>query len=220
MPKYISTTKKIIRDPAKRCRPPIDGEVTKGVVQQRREYELSHKNLPRIWSWTMQQDVFTFTSLPHVIVPKSKSDLLEARDRIPYFPFCKDLYKFATGASVCNWLHVVGEDNESSDYTYNFPCGCTNPQIGFMATERLVSIGIKSTSAYMCDPASSLHCEVPRCPVFAQGAAVKKRKRRKSKVSLTDNRWYRRLVRSRSQKAATVEGCSKQLMNDDPTDSE
>jgi hypothetical protein len=38
----------------------------------------------------------------------------------------------------------------------------------------------------MQNPEVTLCVEIPRCPVFAQGAVVKKRKRKKSKLSLTD----------------------------------
>ena len=149
----------------------------------------------------------------------SKSDLLDSRDCIPYFPFCKELYEFATGVTDCDWVHFIGKDNKSTSNTYNFPCGCTNPELHFVPVDDLP---IKSSSGSVSNPEATLFNEVPRCPVFAQGAVVKKRKRKKSKLSLTDNRYYSRLVRSRSQKAAkTVKECSKQLMDDDaPTDSD
>ena len=74
----------------------------------------------------------------------------------------------------------------------------------------------------MRNPEAIQVVEIPCCPVFAQGAVVRKRKRKKSKLSLTDNRSYTRKLRERSKKAAkTDKGCSKQLMDDDePTDSD
>ena len=149
----------------------------------------------------------------------SKSTRVDSMDTIQYFPFCEELYNFATSASRCNWLHIVGKNNKSTDYTYNFPCGCTNPKISYRSLDK---VKIKSSSAFMRNPESTRVVEVPCCPVFAQGAAVRKRKRKKSGLSLTDNRTYSRKLRERSKKAAkTEEGCSKQLMDDhEPTDSE
>ena len=141
----------------------------------------------------------SWNDIYRVNVGLSKSELVDSMDRVPYFPFCEELYKFATGVSPCNWEHYIGEDSKSSTNTYIFPCGCTNPEIKFISLD---TVPIKSSSAFMSDPKATRFVEIPRCPVFAQGAVVKKRKRKKSKLSLTDNRYYSRLVRSRSQKAA------------------
>ena len=215
MPKYIRTTKKYICDPAIRCRPPTFGD-DKKIATDRRAYEQSSIELPAPWSWKMLQGM---TSSLTTNVQMSKSDLVDSRDRVPYFPFCEELYEFATGASDCNWEHCIGEDSKSSTNTYIFPCGCTNPDIQFIS---LTNIPIKSSSAFMCDPKGTRFTEIPCCPVFAQGAVVKKRKRKKSGLSLTDNRTYSRKVRERSKKTAkTAKGCSKQLMEEDvPTDSD
>jgi hypothetical protein len=167
MPKHISTTKKFIRDPKLRCRPTSLG----GNKEARRNYKQSCVELSAIWSWTMLRGMTRSSVMDY---PMSKFDLLEARDRIPYFPFCKELYDFATGASACDWAHFIGEDNKSTSNTYNFPCGCTNPKIQFAPLD---DIPIKSSSAFVSNPEATLFNEVPRCPVFAQGAVVKKRKR-------------------------------------------
>ena len=212
MPKYISTTKKFMCDPKRRVRPPSLG----GDKTARIKYEQSSIALPSIWSWTK---LCGMTHSSARDLPMSKSDLLDARDRVPYFPFCEELYNFATGVSACDWEHCINEDNKSSTNTYIFPCGCTNPDIQFIS---FTNIPIKSSSAFMCDPTGERFTEIPCCPVFAQGAVVKKRKRRKAGLSLTDNRTYSRKVRERSKKTAkTATGCSKQLMEEDvPTDSD
>ena len=212
MPKYISTTKKFMCDPKLRVRPPSLG----GDKTARIKYEQSSIAMPSIWSWTMLRGMTRSSARDY---PMSKSDLLDARDQVPYFPFCKELYNFATGVATCDWAHIVGEDSKSTNNTYNFPCGCTNPKILFRP---LGEIPIKSSSAFVSNPEATLFNEVPRCPVFAQGAAVKKRKRKKSGLSLTDNRTYSRKVRERSKKTAkTAKGCSNQLMEEDvPTDSD
>ena len=216
MPTYVRTTKKLMRDPRLRCRPPVFDDDKEIVFTERRAYEQSSKELPAPWSWKMLQGM---SSLHSATVQKSKFDLAEARDRIPYFPFCEELYKFATGKSKCNWEHCISEDSKSSTNTYIFPCGCTNPDIQLIS---YANIPIKSSSAFMCDPTGTQFTEIPRCPVFAQGAVKKKRKRKKSGLSLTDNRTYSRKVRERSKKTAkTAKGCSKQLMEEDvPTDSD
>ena len=172
--------------------------------------------MPSIWSWTMLRGMTRSSARDY---PMSKSDLLDARDQVPYFPFCEELYNFATGVSACDWEHCISKDNKSSTNTYIFPCGCTNPDIQFIS---FTKIPIKSSSAFMCDPTGVRFTEIPCCPVFAQGAVVKKRKRRKAGLSLTDNRTYSRKVRERSKKTAkTAKGCSKQLMEEDvPTDSD
>ena len=215
MPQYVSTTKKYIRDPALRCRPAMYGDDMK-VVTARRAYEKSLVELPSTWSWKMLPGM---TSSYSVRSKVSKSYLVDSMNQVKYFPFCEELYEFATGVSDCDWEHCIGEDSKSSTNTYNFPCGCTDPTIEFIS---LAKENIKSSSALMRNPEHTRCVVIPRCPVFAQGAVVKKRKRKKSKLSLTDNRYYSRKVRERSQKAAdTAKGCSKQLMDDDePTDSE
>ena len=212
MPKHISTTKKFIRDPALRCCPTSLG----GNKDDRRDYENSVVELPSIWSWKVLNGMTSSYTLRSGL---SKSALVESMDSIPYFPFCEELYNFATSVSPCNWLHYIGEDSKSSTNTYIFPCGCTNPKIKFISLD---TVRIKSSSALMRNPEATRVVEIPCCPVFAQGAVVRKRKRKKSKLSLTDNRSYTRKVRERSKKAAkTAKGCSKQLMDDDePTDSD
>ena len=145
MPKYIRTTKKYICDPALRCRPPTFGD-NKKIATDRRAYEQSSIELPAPWSWKMLQGM---TSSLTTNVQMSKSDLVDSRDRVPYFPFCKELYEFATGASYCNWEHCIGEDSKSSTNTYIFPCGCTNPKIKFISLD---TVRIKSSSALMRNP--------------------------------------------------------------------
>ena len=212
MPQYISTTKKYMRDPALRCRPAMPGD-DKKIAAKRRAYEKSIVELPSTWSWKTLPGM---TSSYTVRTGMSKSSVLADST---YFPFCEELYNFATGETRCDWEHCIGEDSKSSTNTYNFPCGCTNPDIQIVS---LTIANIKPSSAFMQNPDHTRCVEIPRCPVFAQGAVVKKRKRKKSKLSLTDNRYYSRKVRERSQKAAkTAKGCSKQLLDEDePTDSE
>ena len=216
MPTYVRTTKKLMCDPMLRCRPPTFDDDKGEVFTNRRAYEKSSIELPAPWSWKMLQGMASSLS---TTVQKSKFDLADSRDRIPYFPFCEELYKFATGKSECNWEHCISEDSKSSTNTYIFPCGCTDPDIQFISYAK---IPIKSSSAFMCDPTGTRFTEIPCCPVFAQGAVVKKRKRKKAGLSLTDNRTYSRKVRERSKKTAkTAKGCSKQLMEEDvPTDSD
>ena len=215
MPQYISTTKKYMRDPALRCRPAMPGD-DKEIAAKRRAYEKSIIELPSIWSWKTLPGM---TSSYTVRTAVTKSILADSMDRIQYFPFCEELYNFARGEARCDWQHFIGEDSKSSTNTYNFPCGCTNPEIHIVS---FTHSNVKPSSAFMQNPECTLCVEIPRCPVFAQGAVVKKRKRKKSKLSLTDNRYYSRKVRDRSQKAAkTAKGCSKQLLDEDePTDSE
>jgi len=215
MPQYISTTKKYMRDPALRCRPAMPGD-NKEIAAKRRAYEKSIVELPSTWSWKTLPGM-TSSYTVRTVVPKST--LADSMDRIAYFPFCEELYNFATGATHCEWEHCIDEDSKSSTNTYNFPCGCTNPDIQIVS---LTNANIKPSSAFMQNPDHTRCVEIPRCPVFAQGAVVKKRKRKKSKLSLTDNRYYSRKVRERSQKAAkTAKGCSKQLLDEDePTDSD
>ena len=106
MPKHISTTKKFMLDPALRCKPTSLG----GDKDKRRDYENSVAEMPSIWSWkTLNGMTSTYT----IRAKQSKSTLVESMDTIKYFPFCKELYKFATSASRCNWLHFVGKNNKS-----------------------------------------------------------------------------------------------------------
>ena len=146
MSKYISTTKKNICDPALRCRLPSEYEAKTSVAKARRAYERSSIELPSIWSWTMIRGTANSKSEN---IQLSKSDLLDVRDRTPYYPFCKALYEFATGVSTCDWIHVIGKDNESTNNTYNFSCGCTNPHIEFTPVASHV---IKSSSAFIGNP--------------------------------------------------------------------
>ena len=209
MSKYISTSKKYINDPKLRCHRYYGTDKKSDAAVARRAYEESMIQLPSIWSWKY----LTSGKLTHAAATAR-------RDTTPYFPFNETVYKFATGASTCDWSHTLPMECKDTDATYNFPCGCENPRILFASQLEQCSL---STSALLsAGDESGLCVEVPCCPVFAQGATPKKRKRRKSKLSLTDNRTYSRLVRSRSKKAAKPsKGCSKQLMDDDePTDSE
>ena len=215
MPKHISNTKKIICDPALRCRAVEPGD-DKDHKTKRLAYENSSVELPSIWSWKTLRGM---TDSFNVYTAAPKSHLVDSMNNAPYFPFCQELYEFATGEAKCNWVHCIDEQIKSTDYTYNFPCGCANPTITYTS---LAAYPVKPSSAVMFDRKITRLVEIPRCPVFAQGAVVKKRKRKKSKLSLTDNRSYSRKVRERNQKTPkTAKGCSKQMLDEDePTDSE
>ena len=181
-----------------------------GDINQRRDYDNSLVELPSIWTWKTLSGMAPSYAIR---AKQTKSFRAERMDSSKYFPFCEKLYLFAVGSSPCNWLHFIGEDNKSNNNTYNFPCGCTNPKIQYCSLDQ---VSIKSSSGFMKDPESTQIVEVPRCPVFAQGVAVKKRKRKRSQLSLTDNKYYSRKVRERNQKAAkAAKGCSKQMLNED-----
>ena len=212
MSKYINTSKKYINDPALRCCHYYGTDRNNPDAVARRAYEESSVLLPSIWSWKL---------LPHFYaMSMSNATIFERRDRTPYYPFNKLLYEFATGARACSCTHTLPLACRDTNVTYNFPCGCENPPVSFV--DHPVSGGKPTSALLSISGIASFEAEVPRFPVFAQGAAPKIRKRKKSKLSLTDNRTYSRLVRSRSTKAAKpAKGCSVQLMEEeDPTDSD
>jgi hypothetical protein len=102
MPKHISTTKKFMLDPALRCKPASLG----GDKDERRDYENSVAQMPSIWSW---KTLGGMASTYSIRTKHSKSTRVDSMDTIQYFPFCEELYNFATSASRCNWLHIVGK---------------------------------------------------------------------------------------------------------------
>ena len=97
MPTYVRTTKKYICDPRLRCRPPTFDDDKEIVFTKRRAYEKSSIELPAPWSWKMLQGMASSLSAN---VQKSKFDLADSRDRIPYFPFCEELYASLPQASL------------------------------------------------------------------------------------------------------------------------
>ena len=188
----ISTATVAMRDPSLRRPPlPLKNETKEEARANYGKYMKSSVVLPRIWARITQLS-------PHHPGITSRKLVKEYRQTEPYFPFCKSVYKFAVGESVCFWRHIVLHGN--THLTYNFPCGCHDPHIEYMYLNSVFPSHYKTTSAALLNPPSPHRStdtcyEVPFCPAFRESANPSKRKKRG--LSLTDSKTYRRRVRSR-----------------------
>jgi hypothetical protein len=195
-------------DPALRCAPYIGTDKECSHATRRRAYRQSSVLLPKVWSRK------TLRPPGYLSLNTSNAMLYSVRDRTPYFPFCKELYDIATSPdTACDWQHIVLDRNAQSEYSYNFPCGCQNPDL--VSREHLSVHTSEDTNAYMQNESgdSQLY-RVPNCPTFSSRAP---RKRRRKSLSLTDSKTYRRLLRS---KHAAPSQYLSQLLNDDDTQSD
>ena len=120
-----STTSILMNDPALRvidksfC---ADRKVSEPSIRALKNYQSSSIALPSIWG---RKSVCH----PRHQSSFSRAQLYAHREVTPYYPYCKELYQFATGKKVCDWIHCIQSDNlEGGVLTYSFPCGCIRPQ--------------------------------------------------------------------------------------------
>jgi hypothetical protein len=185
---HINVTQELMLDPALRCAPYIGTDKECSRAQQRRAYLDSAVMLPKVWSRK------TLRPPGYSSLNSSNAMLYSFRDKTPYFPFCKELYVTATSPdAACDWQHIVLDQNIQSGRSYNFPCGCQNPDL---VTDEDLSVNVpEDTNAYMINTSegSPLY-RVPACSAFPTCAS---KKRRKKSLSLTDSKPYRRFLRSK-----------------------
>ena len=199
----INVTKALMLDPALRCAPYVGKDRKCAHAQQWRTYQQSSIELPKVWSRKTLRP-------PYYSSPNStNATLYTIRDATPYFPFCKDLYDTATTHDIrCDWIHVVLEHNAQSGYSYNFPCGCIDPELDIKSHSGATGPG--DTNAYMAPKSGGKTLyRVPTCPTVTP-RVTKKRKKKPS--NLTDSKARRRHLRS---KYSAPPQCSPQLLDDD-----
>ena len=201
-----STTSILMNDPALRvidksfC---ADRKVSEPNIRALKNYQSSSIALPSIWG---RKSVCH----PRHQSSFSRAQLYAHREVTPYYPYCKELYQFATGKKVCDWIHCIQSDNlEGGTYTYSFPCGCIRPQYLDLKPllakfkislpcgnlDAVVLPDIRTDEGFM-EFNNVGYFTVPRNQVFREAAPTKKGKKRKS-LSLTDHKSYRRLLRSK-----------------------
>ena len=197
----ITASRITMRDPAmRRKRHPVNTESRKDARLQRRAYEESSISLPQIWG---RKNIAS----PHYPNARRLIDIRGHLDTTAYYPYCIAVYCFAIGKEKCTWRHQLLESN--SQLSYNFPCGCANPAIEYVSS---LPLHFKSTSAALVCPAVSSRgvattYEVPCNQAFNPSSNPNKRKRKG--LSLTDNKTYRRKLRSKYTPAV----CSSALRN-------
>ena len=209
-----------------------DRKVSKASARALEKYENSRVVLPSIWGRkSLPHPKHLLASHPdyrNAIFYGSKlarADIYIARESTPFYPFCKELYRFATGEEKCDWIHCVSFSRlEAGTHTFSWPCGCTNPRIqdlDLLLTECKVSLPRSYTDAVVVPnlreesgwakfttPGIGYY-PVPRNNVFREASSTKKGKKRKP-LSLTDHKSYRRLLRSKR-----TASCSSALLGED-----
>ena len=199
----INVTKAFMLDPALRCAPYVGKDKRCSQAMLRRAYQRSSIELPKVWSRK------TLRPPDYSSLDTTNAALYTIRDVTPYFPFCEELYHIATTHDiVCDWQHVVLNQNTKLGYSYNFPCGCEDPELVVLEYIDVSTSG--DTNAYMIHEfGDELFYRVPICPTVTP-RVIKKRK--KKSTSLTDSKSYRRIQRS---KYSAPPQCSPQLLDDD-----
>ena len=206
-----STTRVVMNDPALRvvdksfC---ADRKVSKDSTHALNKYESSSVVLPSIWGrkslchpkHLLSTGIFRGA---HACSSRlSRADIYVARETTPYYPFCKELYRFATGEEKCDWLHCVSLSRlEVGTHIYSWPCGCANTQIldldpllakynvgmprGY--TDAVVVPDLREESGWAMFTTPGIgYYPVPRNNVFREASSTKKGKKRKP-LSLTDH---------------------------------
>ena len=138
MPRIVeaSATSILMNDPALRV---VDKsfcadvhKVSEPNRRARKSYESSSVALPSIWGRKSLCHPKHLLCMPNMNIAKSRlsrAELYAHRETTPYYPYCEELYQFATGKKECNWIHCIQFDNlEGGAHTYSFPCGCIKPQ--------------------------------------------------------------------------------------------
>ena len=129
-----SATSIMMNDPALRVADKsfcADLKVSKPNERARKKYESSSVALPSIWGRKSLCHPRHLLTLSKKIVKSSlsRAELYAHRETTPYYPFCEELYQFATGKKKCDWIHCVHWTRlDTGSHTYSFPCGCTSPR--------------------------------------------------------------------------------------------
>ena len=130
-----STTSIVMNDPALRVADKsfcADHKVSEPNRRARKKYESSSVALPSIWGRKNLCHPKHLITVSKKVVKSSlpRAELYAIRETTPYYPFCEELYQFATGKKKCDWIHCVHWTRlDTGTHTYSFPCGCTKPQL-------------------------------------------------------------------------------------------